>query len=540
MLWPFGMRPARAAAPAEVLYNGITLGVPWPPRLKYPDEDPVVPAYLTDPPAVVPIDVGRQLFVDDFLIEDTTLVRTFHRPTYHPSNPVVRPDTVWESRDEVAEHTQTPPNPSAMVFSDGVFFDPRDRVFKMWYMAGYGRYTCLATSSDGIAWRKPEFDVVRGTNIVSTALRDSTTVWLDQFAADPRQRFKMSGWYDQALVLSVSPDGIHWTGIGATGRAGDRSTFFYNPFRHVWVFSVRDNEKPTALVGRYRRYWEAPEFSAARAWDQRPPVAWVKSDSKDFVRPGISARSELYNLDGVAYESLMVGLFSIWRGESSVREKVNEVAVGFSRDGFHWHRPDRESFLPVSDVEGSWNWTNVQSAGGGCVVASDQLYFYVSGRQGRPGTGLPGVCTTGLAMLRRDGFASMDWIPEASGVRRLSTSDAHGTLITRPVQFGGGHLFVNGDFRGGELRGEVLDREGRGIAPFTLGACVPVSGDGTRMAVRWTQGSLSALAGRPVRFRFSMSRGRLYAFWVSRWPTGESSGYPAAGGPEFSGPIDTR
>ena len=33
-----------------------------------------------------------------------------------------------------------------------------------------------------------------------------------------------------------------------------------------------------------------------------------------------------------------------------------------------------------------------------------------------------------------------------------------------------------------------------------------------------------------------MTRGRLYAFWVSPWPTGESRGYPAAGGPEFSGP----
>ena len=181
-----------AAAPPEVLYNGIRLGVPWPPQLKYPDEVPVVPAYLTDPPAVVPIDVGRQLFVDDFLVEETTLIRRFHRPAYHPSNPVLRPETAWELTDEVAERTQTPPNPAAMVFSDGVFFDPRDRLFKMWYMAGYGRYTCLATSTDGITWRKPSLDVIRGTNIVHTAMRDSSTVWLDRVAADPAQRFKMS------------------------------------------------------------------------------------------------------------------------------------------------------------------------------------------------------------------------------------------------------------------------------------------------------------------------------------------------------------
>ena len=78
-MWPLGSREfARAAFAPEVLYNGITLGSPWPPRLKYPDEHPILPAYLADPPAVSPIDVGRQLFVDDFLIEDTTLARTFH------------------------------------------------------------------------------------------------------------------------------------------------------------------------------------------------------------------------------------------------------------------------------------------------------------------------------------------------------------------------------------------------------------------------------------------------------------------------------
>ena len=38
---------------------------------------PELPPYLVSPPAVIPIDVGRQLFVDDFLIEQTTLTRVF-------------------------------------------------------------------------------------------------------------------------------------------------------------------------------------------------------------------------------------------------------------------------------------------------------------------------------------------------------------------------------------------------------------------------------------------------------------------------------
>lgn len=532
---------ARAAGPPEVLYNGITLGSPWPPRLKYPDERAVVPPYLASPPAVIPIDVGRQLLVDDFLIEDTTMTRAWHRPTYYAGNPVLRPETPREQRDPTAERTGQPPSPTAMVFSDGVFYDPRERIFKMWYMGGYGVSTCLATSIDGIAWQRPTFDVVPGTNIVNTDGRDSTTVWLDLEERDPRRRYKMSAWYDKVLLLYVSPDGVHWTRIGESKPVLDRSTCFYNPFRKVWVFSLRATQYAGSISGRYRLYWETPDFAAARDWGAVPPVAWVKADAGDSARPGVADRPELYNLDCVAYESLMLGLFSVWRGESTTREKINEVAVGFSRDGFHWSRPDRESFLPVSDQEGSWNWANVQSAGGGCLVVGDTLRFYVSGRQGHPGTDAPGVCSTGMATLRRDGFASIDWRPEDATVRRVtSPAPSAGTLTTRPVRFRGRHLFVNAELGSGQLRVEVLDREGRVLAPFTLAACAPVTGDGTRLPVRWASGSLDDLAGEVVRFRFSMSHGRLFAFWVSPWPTGESRGYPAAGGPEFSGPIDQR
>jgi hypothetical protein len=534
---PFGER-LRGATASEVLYNGIALGQPWPPRLKYVDERPVRPPYLVNPPAVIPIDVGRQLFVDDFLIQDTTLLRTCHRPSYHPASPVLRPDQPWEQRDEVADRTSAPPNPSAMVFSDGVFYDPRERLFKIWYMGGYGRATCHAVSDDGVTWRKPHFDISPGTNIVDQRNRDSGTVWLDHDETDPRRRFKMSLWRDHTLVLLTSPDGVHWTEIGLSGRTGDRSTFFYNPFRNVWVFSLRADQGAAPTSGRYRRYWESPTFSGA--WTATAPVAWVKADSSDYAAEEFNVRPELYNLDCVAYESVMLGLFAIWRGESSVREKINEVTVGFSRDGFHWDRPDRRPFLPVAARQGEWNWANVQSAGGGCLIVGDSLYFYASGRQGVAGSNAPGICSTGLATLRRDGFVSMDWLPDDPSAIRRRSSDAGGQLTTRPLRFSGEHLFVNADLGAGSLRVEVLDESSRVIEPLSLQQCVPVSGDGTRLAVRWTAGSLASVAGRPVRFRFSMTRGRLYAFWVSPWPTGESRGFVAAGGPGFAGPIDRR
>src|SRR5262245_59543968 len=71
-----------ASACAETLYNGVVLPSTWPPKVSVTHEPQDAPPYLVEPPDVIPIDVGRQLFVDYFLIEDTTLRRTFHRPQY--------------------------------------------------------------------------------------------------------------------------------------------------------------------------------------------------------------------------------------------------------------------------------------------------------------------------------------------------------------------------------------------------------------------------------------------------------------------------
>ena len=151
----------------------------------------------------------------------------------------------------------------------------------------------------------------------------------------------------------------------------------------------------------------------------------------------------------------------------------------------------------------------------------DKLYFYATGRN-------PDERTTGLATLRRDGFASLDAGTQA------------GTLVTRPVVFRGRHLFVNLDADGGELRVEILSRGGQPIAPFTRENCVPVRVDSTLQTVRW-QGAadLSQLAGEPVRFQFHLRQGSLYSFWVSPDSSGASHGYIGAGGPGFTGSTDT-
>ena len=119
----------------------------------------------------------------------------------------------------------------------------------------------------------------------------------------------------------------------------------------------------------------------------------------------------------------------------------------------------------------------------------------------------------GLAVLRRDGFASLD---------------GPGDLTTRAVKFKGKHLFVN---LNGELNVEALDEAGK-----VLGYSKTVSGDTTKQRVELR--GLAALAGKPVKFRFHVARGSLYAFWATPDENGASHGYVGVGGPAFHGTLD--
>src|SRR5947208_14462799 len=94
---------AGSTADGELLYNGIRLSTPWPPPQRTLAPTPILPPYLAEPPRVIAIDVGRQLLVDDFLIEENMLERTYHAAEYYSGNPVLSPTTAWEKFDEYAE-----------------------------------------------------------------------------------------------------------------------------------------------------------------------------------------------------------------------------------------------------------------------------------------------------------------------------------------------------------------------------------------------------------------------------------------------------
>ena len=76
----------------EKLYNNILLPDNF---ADAPNDASHVP-YLENPPAVMDVTVGRQLFVDDFLIDRTDLTPEYHKAVKYEGNPVLKAETPWE------------------------------------------------------------------------------------------------------------------------------------------------------------------------------------------------------------------------------------------------------------------------------------------------------------------------------------------------------------------------------------------------------------------------------------------------------------
>jgi hypothetical protein len=122
----------------------------------------------------------------------------------------------------------------------------------------------------------------------------------------------------------------------------------------------------------------------------------------------------------------------------------------------------------------------------------------------------------------------------------MDAGAAGGTLTTRPVVFSGKHLFVNTDCEDGELKVEIVNKDGKIVQHLAKDNCIAIKNNGTLVPVVWNGvNDLSVIAGKPVRFRFHMRNGSLYSFWVSPSRSGESRGYVAAAGPGLTGPMDT-
>ena len=496
----------------------------------------------------VDIDCGRQLFVDDFLVDSVSnVVRHWNHPVKE-ENPVVWPgDGAGRGvKDGGGDANLT------CASDGGLWWDPTRGKYRLWYQADWLGDVCYAESADGRRWTYPDLGIVKGTNrLFKDRPLDSWDVTPDYFASNPYGAWKMhiseldGPSRDQ---LYASDDGIHFTHIGCAGWSNDRSVAYCDPFRGVWVFSLRDG-----WPIRKRSYFASRTFGGpgcrwqwrATAKDPHPDATLPKPEP--WLVAANKPNWQLYNFNAVAYESLMLGVMEVLYNTPHDNADCEKVGLPkqtglhfcFSRDGKTYVPRDEADIAPSGWGCGKWDTGYLSAISGICAVDDERLTFYYSGLRGdgtrlksgkKPAewvkNGMYMNGAIGVATLRRDGFAGM-------------VADGDGELTTRPLAFTGGHLFVNADCLFGTVRAEILGTDGRPIPGFSADECAVLARrPATKAEIVFRGGDLARLGARNVRVRFLLRNATLYSFWMSPSSRGESRGYVAAGGPAYAGLRD--
>ena len=347
--------------------------------------------YLAHAAGVIPIDVGRQLFVDDFLIERDLADADVHRAAY------VRATRCSGRRQAVGERTadaQEPPHPTAMVFSDGVWYDPATRLFKMWYMGGYSGTPCYATSEDGIALDEAGARRRAGHQHRPRRARATrATVWLDHEERGPEapvQDVPLQRRRGQADRRSSTSRRTASTGAS---RWPDRPTrrphdVLLQPVpQGVGLQHPRDDWR-TVRGARAALLGDAGPRARGAQWEPDEPPLWVGADRRcdprapDLNDAAAALQPRLRRLREPDARAVHASGAASAAGPAEAERRLRRLQP---RRVPLAPRPTARRSSPCPSRQGDWNWANVQSAGGCCLVVGDELYFYVSGRAGVPG-----------------------------------------------------------------------------------------------------------------------------------------------------------
>lgn len=455
-----------------------------------------------------------QLFVDDHLIaSQKNIVRRPHAFQKHPGNPLIVVDRPWEKWVVKVSRVLPEEDGSGFRMYYGCWSAPPDGSKK-----GWGSYSCYAVSKDGLKWEKPnlglyEYKGSRDNNILPNS---PAHVMYTPWEKDPNKRYQGVGGGGGYHAFS-SPDGIHWKKDSTEPiiSGGDTSHFYWDPHTKLFRGTVKGGAGPKVSedVGGMRR--RVVGYSEGADLTKLPPLRMIMApdDIDDlWCKQDTVQRTHFYACHILPYETMYLGLLQIYRAEEPEGyfhgplwlELVN------SRDGTHWLRekPDTTIRGIYSTQDASrpplLNIGKFREFDEGMVIApmpvlvDDELWLYYTGYDEDHDL-LPYGSAIGLAKLRKDGFVSLD------------ADEMAGEVLTKRFENAGGNMQVNYNARGGSIRVEVLDADGRVINGYGRDECEPLTGDAIRGTVAWkTKKELPA--GSEVRFRFILKHAQLFSF----------------------------
>lgn len=500
-----------------------------------------------------------ELFLDNELIEATPGVsRRLHPAKKHLANPVVRCER-WCEGEYLQPYS--------------TLYDADEKLFKMWartgsdtksrYVGGNAAYMLYYTSTDGVHWEKPDLGLMelsgrRDHNIVfiSDLVLTSpsqhaygpaefvvpTTAMVPQgkkaffwgVNQHPRPRDESENYVALAIVqdhrrgahIVTSPDGIHWSCASSpfwqtphdVSSKGDDCLMhlMFDEAKGKWViyrriipeFSERmvanDGDRERPGIDRYNRSYAYAESEDLREWTNHQHIFAMDPDDP--------ADTELYQFGCHKFGGTYVGYASIFYLR---RPQPINIHLATSRDGIHFTRVCRgQPFIPHGEL-GYYDFMAMACSQPRPIVVNDTIYIYYAAlnmpHDADYASGNVPFYTGGVALatLKRDRFASLETGIAEAGPSRVQT---------KPFTVRHPKLYLNAaTWLKGSIRTEVLTPDWQPIPGFTEPEAKDVQGDALDHPVRWAnQRDLSSLIGKEVRFKFYMTRARLYAMTLSR------------------------
>ena len=470
-------------------------------------------------------------------------------------NPLLEPEMPWDSEGVMAHGT--------------VLHDPIDGLWKAWQVSTPGGYELsgLETaheaqrrltyleSKDGVDWYRPKLPLVSWpghelTNIVLDLDSGGTASYASVLVDPTDEEYP----YEMFVLRSpvVGPDPMHVGHLPASSekratyryRSGDGKDWqlvegpIYPAVGGGVDVCYVYRESDGSYVSYFKSYPKLREGDRMIPYDNNP-------------RGGLRQISRRTSVDGSTWGNESVVLGRDWRDpdfaqylelcpvktnggyvasvnyyNASIQTMSLELAA--SRDGIHWWRPDRRPALPnlpLGDYGGGMIWHMHHP-----IIENEKMHVYYAGSEGIHGEIFdtrfgPRIEVGGETVIESQtptlpfntALCRATW--QFDRLWALVTSAGGmttGEATTRAAATGGGQLEVNVRVKPrGELRAELQDESGRTLPGFSAEECVPQTGDHTRVAVTWKQGT--KVPDGKVSVRFILRRAFLYGYeWAPR------------------------
>ncbi len=487
----------------------------------------------------IAIDSRRELFVDDYLIDQLSGKATLqlHHPV--PREVVMIHDQPWEGSGS-GYHS---------VFKDG----PKYRMYyKAWQHTAssdlsnvHPLFCAYAESDDGIHWTKPnlglhEYKGSKDNNIVFASgsfdgfslNAGHPAVFKDENPAVGKdalyKAILISGNPKRGLVAYQSADGINWKPVSSDpiitdGAFDSQNLAFWDSerkeYRAYWRYFTKsgfaNDEKNTYVGTRAIRTATSTDFIT---WHNQANITYLDSPEEELYTNQIKAYHRAPHIHiGFPARYIDRGWSNSMETLPEYQERKKRAAVSqrygtaltesllmASRDGKTFKRWNEAFLRPGMESNGTWTYGDQYIAWHIVETKSD--------REGAPDE---------LSLYATEHY----WKGKASALRRYTlrldgfvSANAPmdgGELITKPLTFTGSQLLLNfSTSAAGDMKVEIQDENGKPIPGYTTNDCSEIFGDTVSRAVHWKDKGtdVSHLKGKIIKLRFVLKDADLYSF----------------------------